>query len=322
MNLFVVGTHCLLQIPMNGFILKTADTFSNESSWTSVLRINLTYLARHGRLPNLASPKTFTELVQVRKLKDRNPVFPILADKVAVKSIVSESLGSEWVTPTLWSGDELPERPLWPAPFVIKSRHGCNQFAIMQSDNEDWSKIRKTADAWASKTYGYWLDEWLYKDIPHGILVEPFIGRGKSLPIDYKFYVFNGEAVFIQVHLGRGGDHRWILLDRDWCRVSADTNDDDPKPPQSLNAMLAAAETLGSGMDFVRVDLYEPNGSPVFGEMTFYPGSGLDPFNPVGLDKVIGAEWLKAIHAMKRKSGLLGRAVTPIEETYSKPARV
>lgn len=272
---------------------------SGRISVASLVRINLTYLARHGRLPNLATPETFTELVQLRKLQDRNPRFPVLADKVAVKEIVTERLGPEWITPTLWSGRKLPDKPIWPHPFVVKSRHGCNQIAFVKSGHENWSKVQRNAETWVRKTYGFWLDEWIYKQIPHGLLVEPFIGHDGAVPVDYKFYVFNGEAVFIQVHLDREHNHRWMLFDRNWCRVSAVTPDSDPPRPRSLNDMLEAAENLGKNIDFVRVDLYEPDGSPVFGEMTFYPGSGLDPFHPIGLDKVIGAEWLKAKNSMK-----------------------
>jgi TupA-like ATPgrasp len=55
--------------------------------------------------------------------------------------------------------------------------------------------------------------------------------------------------------------------------------------------MLAAAETLSEGMSFVRVDFYEINGTPRFGEMTFYQGAGLEPFDPPEYDAIIGALW-------------------------------
>ena len=58
--------------------------------------------------------------------------------------------------------------------------------------------------------------------------------------------------------------------------------------------MVAAAEKLGAGFDFVRVDFYEVGGRPLFGEMTFYPGSGLDKFAPVTLDTELGKLWLAA----------------------------
>jgi hypothetical protein len=55
--------------------------------------------------------------------------------------------------------------------------------------------------------------------------------------------------------------------------------------------MLAAAERLASGHDFLRVDFFEVNGQPLFGEFCLYPGSGLDPFDPPQLDDWLGAQW-------------------------------
>lgn len=142
--------------------------------------------------------------------------------------------------------------------------------------------------------YGYWLDEWLYRDIPRGLLVEPFIGVAGSLPVDYKLYVFSGKVAYIQVHLEREHDHRWLLFTPKWRRRSAASRDTDPPRPASLDAMIAAAETLAQGVDFVRTDFYEVAGRPLFGEMTFYPGSGLDPFDPDDLDFELGALWRAA----------------------------
>lgn len=55
--------------------------------------------------------------------------------------------------------------------------------------------------------------------------------------------------------------------------------------------MIEGAEALGKTFDFVRVDFYDVGGVPRFGEMTFYPGSGLDPFNPPQLDELLGDHW-------------------------------
>lgn len=257
-------------------------------------RIRLTYLWRHGELPNLDDPVRFNEWVQWRKLNDRDIRMPVLADKLRVKNVVADRIGDAWVIPTIWHGTELPAQPDWHSPFVLKSRHGCNQYAFVFDDHADWSAIRPKAVRWMKQTYGLWLDEWLYSQIPHGLIVEPFIGKGRNHPVDFKFYVFGGRVEYVQVHLDRGGNHRWILFDRNWCRVSSETSDADPPPPVSLAKMIEAAEELGAGFDFVRVDLYEVEQKPLFGEMTFYPGSGLDPFNPVSLDSQIGRHWSRA----------------------------
>ena len=42
----------------------------------------------------------------------------------------------------------------------------------------------------------------------------------------------------------------------------------------------------------VRVDLYEVDGHPYFGEMTFYHHGGLVPFMPAKWDKIFG-DWIK-----------------------------
>ena len=267
---------------------------SGTSDRLARLRIAITYVWRHHRLPDLGQPRRFTEFVQHRKLHDRDPRLPVCSDKVAAKAFVADRLGPDWITPTLWQGSELPQEPVWPLPFVVKSRHGCNQRAFVRSSHDDWSAVRRRSARWMNRPYGLWLDEWLYSRIPLGLLVEPFVGSNGTLPLDYKLYVFGGTVACIQVHLERETRHRWMLFDRDWRRFSAPTSDADPARPGSLDQMIAAAETLAQGFDFVRVDFYEIAGAPRFGEMTFYPGSGLDPFDPPDIDVQLGALWGEA----------------------------
>lgn len=263
-------------------------------------RVQLAYWWRHRRLPRLDAPALFTEWVQHRKLHDRDPRLPRFADKLAVKQEVAAALGEEWVIPTWWHGTQLPAQVTWPIPFVVKARHGCNQTAFVRSPDVNWHAIRRRAQRWMASRYGIWLDEWLYRAIPPGLLVEPFVGARGVLPIDYKLFVFGGRAAFVQVHMERERSHRWTVLDRDWRPMSP--RGAVPEQPRSLPAMIEAAETLGRGFDFVRVDFYEVHSRPVFGEMTFYPGSGLDPFDPPELDATMGAMWRAA------RAGRIGAA--------------
>lgn len=261
---------------------------------SSPFRIQLTYWWRHRRFARLERPLLFTEWVQHRKLNDRDPRLPLLANKVAVKQWVAERLGDGWVTPTLWRGTELPSEPAWEFPYVVKARHGCQQSLVIRNTADHAEAVRRSRK-WMRGHYGAWLDEWLYGEIEPGLLVEPFIGEGAELPVDYKIFVFGGEAHFVQVHLGRGQDHRWIVLDRNWRRVSPATQDPDPRRPASLAAMLRGAEALGAGFPFVRADFYEIAGRARFGEMTFYPGSGLEQVQPPRLDLLMGLLWRDAL---------------------------
>lgn len=256
-------------------------------------RLHLTYAWQHRRLLHLAAPTRFTEWVQHRKLHDRDPRLSILLDKVAAKGIVAAQLGDAWVTPTLWHGTELPDQPVGPLPLVVKARHGCGHLAFVRSP-VDWTVARAQAARWLRRGYGAWLDEHAYAAVPHEVLVEPFIGTGDTLPIDYKLFVFGGRAAFVQVHLDRATDHRWIVFDRGWRRVSPPSDDPDPPAPASLDRMIAGAEALADGYDFLRIDLYEVDGQPRFGEVTVYPGSGLLPVVPAALDRQMGELWRAA----------------------------
>lgn len=276
------------------------------------VRIALTYGWRHRRFVHPHRPRRFTDWIQWRKLYDRDPRMPALADKVAVKRHVAALLGEDWVTPTLYEGDALPPTAPWPAPFVVKSRHGCNQRAFVRTGAEDWGAIRAAAHKWVRGPYGQLLDEWLYRGVPTGVLVEPFIGAGDALPIDYKIYVFGGRAACVKVDRDREHGHWRSIHALDWRPVWAPDGAALLPPPASLREMIAAAEMLGREFDFVRVDFYEIEGRPRFGEMTFYPGSGLSPL-PDDLDHMLGGLWTDAYRARRKAASVAtgeGRCIT------------
>ena len=258
-------------------------------------RVAVSYGWRHRRIPDLDEPIRFTELVQRRKLYDRSPDQTLLMDKVAAKRLAEAALGTEWVVPTLWSGKRLPDEIPFPVPAILKARHGCNQNSVLSEapSAAQWRRLQSRSQRWQRSPYGIWLDEWAYRHVPRGLIAEPLLGGKLPLPIDYKIYVFGGQATHVQVHLDRGGRHRWILHDRNW-RPLVDTADR-PVAPASLSAMLAAAETLSRGMSFLRVDFYEVDGHPYFGEFCLYPGSGFDPFAADWIDLELGALWLAAM---------------------------
>ncbi len=278
-------------------------------------RVGLLYGWRHGRRIDWNHPTRFTELVQLRKLTDQSPLQTLMMDKIAAKRLAGTRLGEEWIVPTLWQGTDLPWLIPFPAPAIIKSRHGCNQYRVITAvpDCARWQQLRRTARRWQRRPYGRWLDEWAYRDVPRGILTEQLLGGALPLPIDYKIYVFGGTATHVQVHLGRGRRHRWILHDRSWRQLVRAA--DEPPPPPSLPAMLEAAETLAGDMNFLRIDFYDIGGRPYFGEYCLYPGSGLDPFAADWIDLELGALWLAAMAENPVPSALT--AMRPSAETAS-----
>lgn len=256
------------------------------------------FLLYHRRLPNLDRPVTFNEKVEHRKLFDRDPRLPCLADKVLAKEHVAHILGTEWIIPTLWWGSALPPRSdrRWPIPYALKGRHGSAMNLFVRSrQDEDWGCIERTTDRWLRAKYGRPTREWLYTQLEPGLLVEPYLGSDEAPPPDYKIFVFAGRAKLIQVDEGRGLDHKQWFYDLDWRRqrfeYACPAGPVDLAAPKSLDKMLSAAERLAEPFPFVRVDLYEIGGKPLFGELTFYPNAGRIGFKPKSVDADLGNLW-------------------------------
>lgn len=251
------------------------------------LHLELFYWWRHGRWPDLDHPRRFTEWVQWRKLNDRRPSLSRLTDKLEGKA-----LAGALAVPTLWSGRDLPRDPPGSFPLMVKSNHGCGQLRVVRTTGE-WRKARHAGSVWRKAGYGRWLGEGHYRHARRLILVEPYLAEDARFPDDYKVYVFGGRAAIVQHHRDRGtASHRWTQFDRDWARVGGAVSD--APAPQKMTDMLAAAETLAAGHDFLRVDFYEIDGRLWFGEFCLFPGSGLDPFDPVELDDQLGDLWSAA----------------------------
>jgi TupA-like ATPgrasp len=249
-------------------------------------------------LRSLVNPKTFNEKIQRSKLLNRDPRLPQREDKILVKDFVKKKLGAEWVSPTLWHGEVLPplDQRSWPVPFVIKANNGCGWNIFVRDKSEiDWPRIENAVAEWRRAPFGANMGEWLYSKIKPALLVEPFIGERESLPVDYKLWTFSGRAHLIEVVSDRERELKSTMFDTNWHRLPFShgyaSDPRDIAPPVSLERMIKAAERLAEDFPFVRVDFYEIGNQPRFGEFSFYPGSGLDLFDPPEWDTRIGRLW-------------------------------
>jgi len=71
----------------------------------------------------LLSRVGFTEKLWYRMLYDRSPTLTLLCDKLRVRDYVSEKVGTKYLVPLLWHGED-PEAipfPALPPRFVIKT---------------------------------------------------------------------------------------------------------------------------------------------------------------------------------------------------------
>ena len=124
------------------------------------------------------------------------------------------------------------------------------------------------------------------------------INENRSL-IDYKFYCFDGEPLFLYISEGLENHEtaRISFLELDWRFAQFQRNDYRPfemlpNKPENYNEMLQLARTLSKDIPFARIDLYEICRKVYFSEITFSPCSGCLPFDPPEWDLKLG-EYIK-----------------------------
>ena len=262
----------------------------------------------HGRWP-LGTPRTFTEKVNWRVVHDRRPLIGRLGDKLAMKSYAAQVVPALSVPRVLWSGTDVADLAGMPLPdrWVLKPNHGTMRVHLGRG-RPDVAELRRLTTGWLDEPLYRTRGEWVYRQARRLLVVEEFLGSGAP-PADHKFLVFGGRVELVQVDTGRFGEHRRRLYDPDWTPVDVDeavTPGPVTGPPATLAEMSKVAEALGAAFDFVRVDLYDVDGEVWFGELTPYPGGGLDRFDPA-LDVRLGNCWqLPPRSAVRARQQVIG----------------
>lgn len=111
---------------------------------------------------------------------------------------------------------------------------------------------------------------------------------------DYKLFCFNGKVKFFKVDFGRFVEHHANYYDTDGNLLPFGEKSFEPDPnyiielPNNLKEMISLAERLSKNEPFLRVDFYNVEGKIYFGELTFYPASGMGKWTTEEADKEIG----------------------------------
>jgi hypothetical protein len=231
-----------------------------------------------------------------------NPVFPVLSDKLAVRSFISARIDDDILIPLLWSGsaDDIPFDQLRP-PYVLKSTHASGHYLMIDSDDMVQpgrlrDEIRAKAREWLSSPFGITQDEPGYVPVPPRMMAErTIIADNGERPNEVRLFVFNGKVgaintVFVedgQIRNGAFHSRDWTLLGWYFSRAV-----ERPFPaPRRLADMIRIAEHLGRDLDQVRVDFYDCGDRIYIGELTLYSWAGMSAFNPDSADFELGAHW-------------------------------
>lgn len=270
------------------------------------LYLTLLYRLKMGYWIDWKNPKTFSEKLQWLKLYNRKPEYTTMVDKYAVKEYVAKIIGEEYIIPTLGVWDR-PEDIDWdslPQKFVLKTTHGgggsgvviCKDKGTFDKDAAV-AKLKKSLNGCIYKSYR----EWPYKNVKKRVIAEALLEEltpaknNTDLP-DYKFYCFNGEPIYCQVIRDRRSKETIDFYDMEWSHMPfvglnpvADNGLIPIVRPICLCKMTEICRKLSVGIPFSRIDLYVIDDKIFFGEITFYPASGMGIFTPIEWNEKLGS---------------------------------
>lgn len=254
---------------------------------------------RLGYVPNLEEPITFNEKLQWLKLNNRDPFFSDCADKIKVRTVVSNILGTEkYLIPLLFKTDNYKDITMdnMPnEPFVIKCNHDNSSYMIIKNkQNEDWNYLSNYYRFRMNCLNLFWSNrEWPYKSIKPMIMVEKLL-MAKNVDYllhEFKFYCFNGKIKFI-TFIEQESEHikKQIYLDDNYnifpkkmsLGYKGDNANIEHLPDTDiLDEMKSIVNKLCNEFKYhVRIDLFQEDEKIYVGEITFFDGGGFDVVEP------------------------------------------
>lgn len=138
------------------------------------LRRRRWYRKKFGRRLDTRAPRTFTDKVNWRILKDRRPLLLGTCDKLWMKEHASAvAPGLVRVPRTYWSGTDLAELASvdLPARWVLKPNHGC-KLVHLGEGTPDVQALRALTTGWLEQDLAARTGEWAYGTARRLLLVE------------------------------------------------------------------------------------------------------------------------------------------------------
>lgn len=226
-----------------------------------------------------------------------------MVDKYKVREYITEKLGAQYLIPLIgvWDDPEKIDFSVLPEQFVLKCNHNSGLGMCICKDKSKLNIRKVKAGLRKGLRQNYYLTgrEWPYKNVPRRIIAEQFMQSDAGGLTDYKIHCFNGEPKLILVCKDRFAPTgltedfytpQWEHLD---LRRPTHPNATEPMAkPDELDQLLEFSRILSKDIPFLRVDFYIVEGHVYFSELTFFPASGFEKFEPEEWDQTLG-DWLK-----------------------------
>lgn len=242
-----------------------------------------------GRELNWENPQNLIEKIYWLIFNTDTSLWSICADKYHVRDFVKERGCANMLNNLYgyWESVEDIDYNSLPSSFVMKTTNSSGQIIVVKDKSKlDIENANKKLNRWLKFIYGLTSAQLHYMKIKPAIIVEELLenkAEPEKMLVDYKIWCFSGVPESILVVYDRNGEnYKLSVFDLEWNNISERTlrtdsshygGNDVPKPA-SFDEMIVAARKLSSGFPEVRVDFYDIDGRPVFGELTFSTGYG------------------------------------------------
>ena len=278
------------------------------------LKLNLLrrrFRSIHGYPLNLQNPRSLNEKVRWIILNCDLEPLSVLVDKSRVRDFVTERIGNDYLIPLIGSYNQFDDIDFaaLPQAFVMKTTHGSGWNVLVRDKSSIcWDLIRYKVNGWLRQSYYELSGESNYRNLKGRIILEKLLHDPDGLH-DFKFYCCGGEVLGAHVDIDRFGDHQYRTYDSEWREFDKENLSSAigipkiPKPAK-LDEMIEVCQKLASGFPYVRVDLYYASGKVYFGELTFTPGAGIEPYDPVIADYFFGAPF--DVHSFLKPPQIIG----------------
>ncbi len=258
--------------------------------------LDIMWYIYYGRFVPWEAPRTLNEKIMWLSVFGDTSLWQKCTDKYEVRSYLEEKGLGKYLNTIygIWdSADEIPYSKL-PNSFVVKCTHDCGSAHVVRNKEMDLDvqKLNQALKKHLEVRFGYETCEPHYINIKPRVIAEALLEQGETsfskTMIDYKFFCINGKALYCLVCYDRplegeeGKTMKEIYDVRPWRPNHKVMSTDyliqkfkiEVPKPENYDEMVRVAETISKGFPVVRVDLYNLQGTIIFGEMTFTGAGG------------------------------------------------
>jgi hypothetical protein len=186
----------ILKNPLKLFVWLTHHGFFSRMKDERYLK--LLYRGVTGRKLHLNPPVLYSEKIQWLKLHDKNSIYPVFCDKIAVRNFVRDCVGEEHLVDLygVWDDPDEIDLSTLPEQFVLKCTHDSGSVIICKDKSTlDLEVAKRALRRWLSRDYSVQGREWPYKGLPRRIMAERYlVNADGSRAMDYKFFALTARC--------------------------------------------------------------------------------------------------------------------------------